>query len=329
MRVEEIKVSVIVPIYKVEKYIERCARSLFEQTLTGIEFIFVNDCSPDRSLLILKRIIDEYVDRSLVIRIIEHEKNMGLAVARTTGLNQAKGEYIIHCDSDDWIETDMYEDMYMKALKEDADIIICDYYAEYQNKHIYHFEEEEENSEFYLKKILNGSLHNGVWNKLIKKEVYERLSFYYKEGVNMWEDVSIIPRLFFFAEKIVSIHKAFYHYSQVNINAYTKCWKTESLQNVIDVVNVIESFLLENNTCKYDTDLLYLKLRAKYSLLLHSSTKQRRVYLAIYPEVDTLIFRHPALSFYDKIIMWCWSNSFNWGALIILCALSCMKKILR
>ena len=83
------------------------------------------------------------------------------------------------------------------------------------------------------------------------------------------------------------------------------------------------------NTCKYDTDLLYLKLRAKYSLLLHSSTKQRRVYLAIYPEVDTLIFRHPALSFYDKIIMWCWSNSFNWGALIILCALSCMKKILR
>ena len=105
------KLSIIVPMYNTEKYIERCARSLFEQTLTGIEFIFVNDCSPDRSLLILKRIIDEYVDRSLVIRIIEHEKNMGLAVARTTGLNQAKGEYIIHCDSDDWIETDMYEVM--------------------------------------------------------------------------------------------------------------------------------------------------------------------------------------------------------------------------
>lgn len=110
-------VSVIVPIYGVEPYIEKCARSLFEQSLENMEFIFVNDCTPDKSVEILRQVIEDYPRRYLQIQIIEHEENRGLAMARNSGLLIAKGEYIIHCDSDDWVELDMYEEMYEKALE--------------------------------------------------------------------------------------------------------------------------------------------------------------------------------------------------------------------
>ena len=95
------KVSIIVPIYGVEHFIERCARSLFEQTLDGIEFIFVNDSTPDNSISILLRVLEDYPNRQNQVRIVQHEVNKGLPFARQTGIRLAKGEYIAHCDSDD------------------------------------------------------------------------------------------------------------------------------------------------------------------------------------------------------------------------------------
>ena len=126
-----VKVSVCIPVYGVEKYIERCARSLFEQTMRdGIEFIFVNDCTPDKSIEILEKVLAEYPHRKKQTQIINHEKNSGLVAARKTGLAHATGEYIIHCDSDDWVELNMYEKMYHAAKAADADMVYCDYVKE-------------------------------------------------------------------------------------------------------------------------------------------------------------------------------------------------------
>ncbi|MCM1452577.1 MAG: glycosyltransferase [Clostridium sp.] len=128
-----IKVSVLIPIYGVEKYIARCARSLFNQTLKeGIEFIFVNDATKDNSMDVLKSVIDEFPNRKEQIRIIEHSENKGLAVARVTGVTSAKGEYVTHCDSDDWVEPTMYEKMYNVAKQKGSDIVVCDYVTEKQ-----------------------------------------------------------------------------------------------------------------------------------------------------------------------------------------------------
>ena len=121
------KISVIVPVYGVERYMERCARSLFEQTLDDIEFIFVDDCSPDRSLDILNEVLEEYVDRQLQTQIVRLDQNGGLPNARKVGLRLATGNYIIHCDSDDWVERDMYRAMYEKAIKTNADMVVCDF----------------------------------------------------------------------------------------------------------------------------------------------------------------------------------------------------------
>ena len=105
---EQPKVSVVIPVYGVEKYIERCARSLFEQTMQeGIEYIFVDDCSPDRSIEILEKVLKEYPHREPQVKIIQHSKNQGIFYTRNTGVENATGEYIIHCDSDDWVEPDI------------------------------------------------------------------------------------------------------------------------------------------------------------------------------------------------------------------------------
>ena len=113
------KVSILVPVYGVEKYIERCARSLSEQTLDDIEFIFVDDCTPDKSIEILRSIIEEYRPRFAenwyTVRIERH------------GVKLATCDYIIHCASDDWVDVTMYEKMYNKAIEEGSDVVVYDF----------------------------------------------------------------------------------------------------------------------------------------------------------------------------------------------------------
>ncbi|MDR0829587.1 MAG: glycosyltransferase, partial [Prevotellaceae bacterium] len=111
-------VSILVPIYKVSAYIERCAHSLFQQTFENIEYIFVNDCTPDDSIEKLQKIIEQYPNRKPFVKIIHHKKNRGLAETRNTALYNSTGKYIQHIDSDDYIELNMIEEMYKKAIEE-------------------------------------------------------------------------------------------------------------------------------------------------------------------------------------------------------------------
>lgn len=164
-----VKVSVIIPIFKTEKFIERCVRSLMEQTLDSIEYIFVNDCTPDKSVDIIERVVEDYPHRKNFIKIMSHEKNLGLASTRNTGLTVATGDYIIHCDSDDWVDKNAYELMYLKAIKTDADIVVSDYYKDYPNFSQVQKQNYPANSISCIKEMLRGNLHCGTWNKLIKK----------------------------------------------------------------------------------------------------------------------------------------------------------------
>ena len=117
------KVSVIITIYNREKYIEDCARSLFEQTLDDVEFIFVDDASTDNSVMILRELLKNYPKRMDLTRVICLENNGGRAVARQIGIDNSIGDYVIHVDSDDWIDLDMLEKLYEKAKETDADIV--------------------------------------------------------------------------------------------------------------------------------------------------------------------------------------------------------------
>lgn len=126
------KISIIVPIFKVRNFIERCLCSLFGQTLKELEYIFIDDASPDDSIEILEDVIARYPHRKDQVRIVRHAENKGLPAARNTGLALATGEYVFHCDSDDFVEEDMLEEMYKVAKENDADMVYCDFYLSFE-----------------------------------------------------------------------------------------------------------------------------------------------------------------------------------------------------
>ena len=123
MNIKKYKVSVLVPVYKVEKYIGRCSKYLFEQTYENLEYIFVDDKSPDRSIEILLQILNNYPQRKPQVRIIHHKKNLGLACARNTAVNNATGDFVIHVDSDDYIDRDTITRCIVKQEENDIGTI--------------------------------------------------------------------------------------------------------------------------------------------------------------------------------------------------------------
>lgn len=136
------KVSISVPVYNVEKYLRKCLDCLINQTLRDIEIILVDDGSTD----LCPSICDEYVILDERVKVI-HKQNGGLASARQAALDVATGDYFCACDADDWVEPDMYERLYQKALETDADIVMCDYWSEYSDgnmvAHRYPYQLEE------------------------------------------------------------------------------------------------------------------------------------------------------------------------------------------
>lgn len=209
------KVSVIIPVYGVEKYIERCAVSLFEQTLDDMEFIFVDDCTKDNSISVLEDVIARYPNRKEQIRIIHHPQNKGISRARETGINVAIGEYIGHCDSDDWVEKDMYMTMYTKAIQETLDFVKCYYcHTDEKNKRVQEvFCRSEKNitNEDAIRYLLSNKQWNAIWNTLVKREIYTKNNILYTDYA-MMEDFLLSTQLLSYSNHISIIKEPFYNY---------------------------------------------------------------------------------------------------------------------
>lgn len=305
-----VNVSVIIPVYGVEKYVECCIKSVLGQTMQdGVEVIIVNDCTPDRSMEKITELLRCYKERmgKMVVRIVNHDTNRGLAAARNTGVSQATGDYIIHCDSDDWVEPAMYSELYSKAIETGADIVVCDYWEEYSAKRARCYQEVKDREEF-ITKTLNGKVHCGMWNKLVKRSLYDKLDFLWVDGINMWEDVSVMCRLAYYAEHISCVDEALYHYNLTNENAYTQVWGKAALENLVKATDIVYSFYQEKGGA-FRNDIELFRLRAKVILSFRSSSQDKRVYKKLYPETDRLIFIYPALFIYNKVLMWCWFHS--------------------
>ena len=297
------KVSVIVPIYNVEKYIERCVRSLMEQSLKELEYIFVDDCSPDHAMDILETVVNEYPDRLPYIKIIRHSKNSGSAVVRNTGLRCATGEYVIYCDSDDWVERNAYEAMYSEAKETGADIVATDYYIENRKSSAVRKQEYSTAPYLCVKKMLSVELHCGTWNKLVKRELYIRNEIRFPDGINMWEDVLTVIPLFCFASTIVYLPHAYYHYVQYNTSSYTKQMSEKSLINLIEAIEYLDDFFKAHHLQQFEHDFNYTKLTAKLNLLLHSKGKLQKDRALLYPEADSCIWSHKEMSVFWRLAL--------------------------
>lgn len=234
MNNQQPKVSVTVPVYNTSRYLDICVTSLVNQTLRDIEIILVDDGSTDGS----GEMCNLWSQKDPRIKVI-HQKNGGTWQARQTGLNNASGEYLIVCDSDDWVETTAYEKAYNKAKEHDADLVFFGYNAEYPDgtSHICirNFSDLN-NIELTREEIMRYSYYH-TWDKLIRRTLFIDNAINYEPGINMGEDHLILQKILFIRPlKIKSIPEALYHY-RINSGGYTTHIKSEHIEQLINVLH--------------------------------------------------------------------------------------------
>ena len=252
------KVSLIIPVYNVENYIEKCLDSVVNQTLKDMEIIIVNDGSQDKS----KQKIEKYLKKYSSIKYLEKE-NGGLSDARNYGMPHATGEYIAFLDSDDYVEKTMYEEMYNIAKKENADMVECDFVWEYPNK-----KREDIGEIYHSKKEMIEKGHVVAWNKLIKREIIEKTKIIFPVGLR-YEDMEFFYKLVPYIDKVSFVKKCFVHYVQrENSIANTQNIRTKEIFTILD--NVIKYYKENGLYEEYKDELEYIYVK----FLLCSSLKR-------------------------------------------------------
>jgi len=304
------KVSVIVPVYKVEAFIGRCAESLFSQTLDEVEYIFVDDASPDGSMKVLDEVLGRHTERKPHVRILTHEYNKGLPAARNTGLEQASGEYVFHCDS--YVEHDMLNTMYRAAVTVGADIVWSDWYLTFSRNERYMVQPEYGTPEAALKGMLGGAMKYNVWNKLARRSLYTNNGICFPAGYAMGEDMTMLL-LFACASKVCHVSGAYYHYVKMNAGALTGSSSSEKYDALRHNVRMVEDFLHQRCGDRYDMELAFLKLEAKYPLLVAGAGRSRyRMWKEWYPEANRYIMKNRNVSLRSRLLQWCAANGQFW-----------------
>lgn len=263
MKRKDCKVSILVPVYNVATFIEKCARSLFEQTFADIEYVFVDDCSPDNSVEILQRVLEDYPNRKSCVKILRHEVNKGLSSARNTALKEASGDYVFFIDSDDFLESDTISLLFNKAKETSADIVLCDIKKVYNDKtEIDHVVLPQSKVE-YLALTLMRQVHLSVWGKLYNHKLFANVSFV--EGVTFAEDYATLPRLIYYAHGVAKVEKPLYNYVKYNETSCTARMKQKNVDDALIVRRELIKFFTSIPEAKEYADvlakaLLYFKL---------------------------------------------------------------------
>lgn len=300
------KVTAIIPVYNVEPYIERCAISLFEQTFDDIEYIFVNDCTPDSSIEILKKVMEDYPGRKVQCRIIDHPENLGLPTARKTGVLNATGDYIIHCDSDDWIERDMVETLLKEAVENKADLVLSPLIKEYPDKkEILYNPVEFPSKEVLISGLLVEKIHHFLCGSISKRSLYTDNELVYPKD-NSAEDFALMIQLAYYAESVYLFGKSVYHYRCNPSSTTGGMSKEQSMRRCVSVqknVCLILDFLKDKSLIEqFSTEIILLKYSVREQIKTYLN--DRKVYECwknIFPEIDRQLICNRCISFKKKI----------------------------
>lgn len=261
--------SIIVPVYNVENYIEQCARSLLEQTLNDIEYIFIDDCSIDNSFTILQEIINEYPHRKSNVRLLRNSENMGVARTREKGILMSTGQYINTCDSDDWYDLEMFQSMLDIARSQNSKLVISDMQQHDANGETHILRAYEKNDDL-ISSLLRGKTIPFINTSIFSRDILTNPLFSFPVS-DMGDDMLLSIELAFFFDHPIYIPCHYYHY-RYNPQSITKSISFDSyihrttglynnaqqIFNFLKIVNVYE---------KYSQQVYFYKHIVKSSIL--------------------------------------------------------------
>ena len=305
-------VSIIVPVYGVERYIERCAVSLFEQTYKDIEYIFVNDATPDKSIEVLRTVMVRYPERAKAVRIVEHPKNKGLSAARNTGLDHATGDYIWHVDSDDYVATNAVEKWVEVAEKQSADIVICDINI-LTTKGIETERGTYKDKEDYIRRLLQHTQKCAHWNKFYSKSFIDEIGIRSDEQIRMAEDYAVTPRLLYCAKRVAILHEPLYFYETTNQSSYVHNLRRVSIESHRRAEGILTEFFADKP--EYANIAAILSQRSITSLVKNSNKEGWQMIADVYS--DSMMRSGKGMTLVNRIIYalfknhhWCLLQAF-------------------
>ena len=289
------KVSIIVPVFNVEKYIEQCATSLFDQTYDNIEYIFVNDASTDNSLAVLTAVAKRYPNRK--ITITSNSQNLGSSATRNNGIDLATGEYITFCDSDDWTELTYIKEMVNIAVSSNADVVVTPFYTNTFNKQeILHYKDTDIAN---LNIIPINFQHMSLCNKLIKSHfIKENKSLH---NIDCWEDLSVITRIYSQEPTVTLLNTPFYHYRKYEHHSLTSASHERQLNDRLRYADFLTKWFEERNLSKkYEQFLNHLQFTAKIKML-RTTPRQFRRWKNTYPQSNSRIISYTDIPLHYRI----------------------------
>lgn len=285
------KISIIVPIYKAEKYLHRCLDSILQQTFTDWECILVDDGSPDHS----GAICDEYAKRDCRFKVV-HKENGGVSKARQSGLEMAQGEYVIHVDPDDWVDKVMLESLYNEATAGNYDVVIFNILKEYQDrKQILRQKPFSLDSKVILRELLEHKIHGSCVNKLVKRSVINDNSVTFPTDIICWEDLYFNCVLFTNQLKVSYIDEAFYHYDcYTSENSIVRKPSESRVQSQINFCHEMERLLDKDSApLLYQSKSKTLLLVFRWRLYSKWNIKE------LFPEINDLFIRNNRYKLFD------------------------------
>lgn len=279
-------ISIIVPVYKVEQYLDRCIKSVLNQTYQNYEVILVDDGSPDNCPQICDKYCSEHNNFSVI-----HKQNEGLMAAWIDGLKVANGEYISFVDSDDWIEPTFLEEMLNNIINSNSDMCICNAYRSSEKNKLFLYAFDSKISGLLNNDELETFKHNELntlqffrWNKLFKKEILLNNIKYCNPKVKMWEDVNIILPCVLDAKRLYVIEKPLYNYyyneaSIVNSYSPTMLTNFEYLYPQIQQALKDKGYASEKNICDFLIRMLYISAK---NIILSDVKQKRKLFHYLY-----------------------------------------------
>ncbi len=299
---DKIQVTILMPIYKVEKYLEKALDSIFTQTYPYLDYVFVNNCSPDNSLQVLIDTIKKYGIQKDRYTIINHDKNEGIAVSRADCIANAKGDYLFFVDGDDWIEKDAVEQMVAATKSGAVDIVGCDYMKDFLSGNTtYHHENYAESCRDNMYRCLNYDIATVLWKLLIRRRLFD--NFTITPHVDIVEDYIISVKLYYYAKSFVAIPHAYYHYVQYN-QARASLQTSWSVNMHIIGVCEVENFCKEKGL--FDAEVEHKLNLRKFNIKSNFLTRQLldyNAYKKTFPEASR-IWRELDYSRNEKLKFW-------------------------
>lgn len=304
---ENKKVSIIVPVYNVELYIEDCLNSLLNQTYSNYEIILINDGSTDNSIEICSKYNDQKIK-------IFNQNNKGVSIARNVGISLATGQYIMFVDADDMVSEKYIENLIKSIEETNTDMVVCGYTKEkaelVNKKNLQEIKGEIINANTMLENMMENNLQEGyLWNKIFKKSIINDNSLEFKEGVNVWEDLYFVIEYLSKSDKIFAINEKLYYYRTREGSAVNRKETSTDLVGKVKILELIMknyNFII-NNKNYYGIKRMYVTVLLKYLLQIKKDNKELiKEKLSIVKKIKKDIkigFKNEIKYFYLRIIV--------------------------